>query len=661
MAEHIPDYDEFELRVERDPGGEVWRYRVVASGVDKTRVTANFVPPFSQTELENFVLRVRARRSVRLYQSPAMEDAKNFGEELADALMPGKVGELFATLNDRAQALERGLRIMLYLTDVPELMEIPWEFLYRDHRFLAHSKYTPVVRSLDLPTRIMPRRISAPLRILGVISNPRTLERLKVEEEKARLEEALSSLTSRGIVHLHWLERATAAELHRVISDPVEEHVVHYIGHGGYKSQADSGVLVFEDDERMPAPITGEELCTLLHDERSLRLVVLNSCEGARTSRADPFSGVASSILRCEVPAVVGMQFEITDDAALTFSKHFYTAMVQGHPVDAALATARVAMLAAGHDIEFGTPVLYLRGADTRLFDFEHGDAERPPATGPTPMGICDFVVQIEQRPSKEAGELIGWAVTVENTGETTVHGLTARRDSGAPLADPVDLSPGARTVMRWRAHLADSAEIITVSGTDPDGTRLSEQVVAGLSTSTGTRPSSSGVISPTAGLDGCSGTKTSASRADAPPTARNASLLDLKLRELGNVSRDHRVLLREAITEDEALLALFRCSAPGQARLRVTAVVTSTRLLWAHSTYFRVNVYVGTGERVIDFDSQKGSITFALPGGETFTLAEFPGSGNLVGPPSGIVLGPENVGLTAQDIVAHLLPGSAP
>jgi hypothetical protein len=51
------------------------------------------------------------------------------------------------------------------------------------------------------------------------------------------------------------------------------------------------------------------------------------------------------------VPAVIAMQFEITDEAAITFAEEFYSATADGYPVDAALAAARKAIFAAGNDI----------------------------------------------------------------------------------------------------------------------------------------------------------------------------------------------------------------------------------------------------------------------------------------------------------------------
>ena len=43
------------------------------------------------------------------------------------------------------------------------------------------------------------------------------------------------------------------------------------------------------EDRRAPHEVTGGA-SALLQDERSLRLVVLNACEGARGSHVDPFS-----------------------------------------------------------------------------------------------------------------------------------------------------------------------------------------------------------------------------------------------------------------------------------------------------------------------------------------------------------------------------------
>ena len=118
----------------------------------------------------------------------------------------------------------------------------------------------------------------------------------------------------------------------------------------------------------------------MLADETSLRLAVLNSCEGARTSSDDPFAGTAASLVHREIPAVVAMQFEITDRAAIVFGGEFYAALADGYPVDSALAEARKAIFADQNDVEWGTPVLFMRVADGRIFDVAVDPASEKPA-----------------------------------------------------------------------------------------------------------------------------------------------------------------------------------------------------------------------------------------------------------------------------------------
>jgi hypothetical protein len=72
--------------------------------------------------------------------------------------------------------------------------------------------------------------------------------------------------------------------------------------------------------------------------------------------------------VRQGIPAVIAMQFEISDPAALVFSKSFYQAIADGLPIDMAMVEARVAMFAEGHEVEWATPVLYLRLSDGRIF-----------------------------------------------------------------------------------------------------------------------------------------------------------------------------------------------------------------------------------------------------------------------------------------------------
>jgi hypothetical protein len=223
--------------------------------------------------------------------------------------------------------------------------------------------------------------VTPPLRVLAVVADPSDYPRLDVEREWATLRGALGGLQQRGLVHVERLDEARLPVLQQRLRQ-VPCHVLHFVGHGGFDTATRDGVLVLEGDDERSHLVSGQDLGVLLHDHRALRLVVLNACEGARASRVDPFAGTAQSLVQQGLPAVIAMQFEITDEAAIIFAREFYSAIADGYPVDASLAEARKALFLAGHVLEWGTPVLYTRTPDGRIFDVDRPGAHpaQPPA-----------------------------------------------------------------------------------------------------------------------------------------------------------------------------------------------------------------------------------------------------------------------------------------
>ncbi|MBI4674246.1 MAG: SUMF1/EgtB/PvdO family nonheme iron enzyme [Chloroflexi bacterium] len=360
-------YLDFDLLIERF--GERYRARVIQSPAGQA--SSEFALPFSDIEIENLMLRVgRPRHTVvRKVESAEMHAAKAFGAKLFDAVFTGDVRAVLRSSLDAANREGKGLRLRLRLADTPELGDLPWEFLYNSNlnRFLTLSVKTPLVRYLELAETPRPLQIELPLRVLVMISSPTDYAPLNVEQEWHKLNNALRELQTSGLVKLERLEQASLGALRRTLRRGTY-HVVHFVGHGGFDAQAQDGVLVLEDEQERGRRIGGQYLGAVLRDFDSLRLVILNACEGARTSRTDPFAGVAQSLAQQGIPAVIAMQFEVSDDAALTFGQEFYTALAEGSPVDAALAEARSAIFAQVNDLEWGTPVLYLRASDGVIF-----------------------------------------------------------------------------------------------------------------------------------------------------------------------------------------------------------------------------------------------------------------------------------------------------
>jgi hypothetical protein len=388
----VATYSELRVRFERAGADS---YEVLATG-PTGETTGQFRLPLSKLELENIALRLsRGRNVVRRVDSPELELVRGLGGSLFEALFSGKVRDLYRDSFAVARQEGRGLRVTLALTGAPELMHVPWEYLYDDPGFLSISTWTPVVRYLDLPRGRRPLVVTPPLQILAVVSGPSDVIELDTGREQANLEQALAELTARGAVEIHWLKSATLQELQRELRRR-DHHIFHYIGHGGYDSALEDGILLFEDETGNSRRVSGAQLGTMLADETSLRLAVLNACEGARTSSDDPFAGTAASLVHREIPAVVAMQFEITDRAAVVFAGEFYAALADGYPVDSALAEARKAIFADQNDVEWGTPVLFMRVADGRIFDVAGAPAteklvrETEPVVVPPPPPIVE-------------------------------------------------------------------------------------------------------------------------------------------------------------------------------------------------------------------------------------------------------------------------------
>ena len=99
---------------------------------------------------------------------------------------------------------------------------------------------------------------------------------------------------------------------------------------------------------------------------------MLNACQSAtRDPRNFVWTGVAPALLRAKVPAVVAMQFSISDDTAIVFAKNFYKVLSAGLPLDAAVAYGRRAIMDREEDErdqDWGVPVLYLRSEEGVIF-----------------------------------------------------------------------------------------------------------------------------------------------------------------------------------------------------------------------------------------------------------------------------------------------------
>src|SRR5215218_5315783 len=377
MATYV--YEDF--RVTFTPRADTG-YDVRAIDATGRSVDGTFTVPLTDDDLEQTVLRLAqsttrrataalgATRDVGEVRDRPTVDAERLGGSLAAALLAGDVGAAYRQAMERAENHGHGTRMSLSLAHAPALLSVPWEFLYERPRFLASQRRTPIVRLLETGSMGPAPVIEGPVRILGIIASPRDLAARDVNGERRRIDLALAPVLRAGQVQLDWLEPASPKSLRLALRDG-NYHVIHYVGHSDFTGDG-QGVIYLEDPTDGSSVEVDETLfANLLSDQSALRLVVLNSCEGARTTLTDPYAGVATTLVQLGVPAVVAMQFEISDRAAIVFAEELYTNLIgRRDPIDASVAEVRKAVYSDVDRVEWATPVLFVRDPDLELFRF---------------------------------------------------------------------------------------------------------------------------------------------------------------------------------------------------------------------------------------------------------------------------------------------------
>ena len=353
-----------------------------------------FTPPFTLAEVGPMLAKSVAQRGTVGSDDDERQGSggiAEIGELLYGSLFRDGISRVLSQTEGLvASGSDNGIRIRMNFdlreSGIATVAALPWELMRRPGELgpLLASTQTVLVRSLDMPAPAMLRPIKGPLRVLLIKANPKGTATLDLRRESEMVGRALAELP--GVV----VEEVEPVE-DRIFSRCIhnEYHVVHYMGHGDFAA-AEGGMLLLEDEAGNAVPTSADAFAHLFRDE-PLRLVFLNACETGVTPRLStlhPFAGVAAALVSNGVPAVVAMQFPISDRAALRFSKIFYESLTAGQPVDVAVAQGRRALYlnaARGrHDDigigEWATPVLYLRDGEGALLPIVPAQPAAPPA-----------------------------------------------------------------------------------------------------------------------------------------------------------------------------------------------------------------------------------------------------------------------------------------
>jgi WD40 repeat protein/CHAT domain-containing protein len=312
--------------------------------------------------------------------APTTTDAiQKLGKALYDALFTDRNLLLAFGKVQGSASSDRGARLRLQIEPI-ELAALPWETLYDGKDWLSAQSTTPLVRKLPLSNDRKPLQklqVRGALRILFVGASPEGLDPLKVEETADELETLLAAPIKKKQIAFKKLLNVTLEELRQELLK--DYHILYFAGHGspegiflddGQGDDIEKEGKVIGRERGDKSLVSAETLAQALKGKQT-RLVFLAACETSKTSGGSRLlRGFAQELAeRSNLPAIVAMQYFISDMQANPLTTQFFAALAAGRPVDVAMAEARSVLMKKGQvNRDVFSPVLYLQAEDGALF-----------------------------------------------------------------------------------------------------------------------------------------------------------------------------------------------------------------------------------------------------------------------------------------------------
>ncbi len=304
---------------------------------------------------------------------------QKLGKALYDALFIQPVLLAFGKAQGHVKNGD-GVRLRLRI-EPPELAILPWETLYDGQEdWLSTKSTTPLVRQLILEdgSKILQKpKVRRELKILFVAASPRDLDNLDIEKTKTELEELLKESIKKRKIVFNVLLNTTLAALQKELQE--DYHILYFTGHGSPKGifLDDGGGKSLKEEDKVVGREKGSKYLvsakTLAQDleGKQTRLVFLAACNtNTAPDESSLLAGFAQELAQqAKLPAIVAMQYFISNRQANSLTTQFFAALAAGRPVDVALAEARKPLIKkekAWRDVF--SPVLYLQAEDGTLF-----------------------------------------------------------------------------------------------------------------------------------------------------------------------------------------------------------------------------------------------------------------------------------------------------
>ena len=273
---------------------------------------------------------------------------KEFGSRLYRTLFNESIESVWKVYKEQNDFVVMCLRIH---PKAKQLEILPWETMYDGKEFIAAGSCIGFNR---LPLDIAPINdlapLPKPLKMLALLSSPLDLvgnERLLIENEHDIILRAMNDPAGQGMLQVDFEDEAQLPIIENSLETPYS--IFHYSGHGGIDSDKQGGLLLEDNDGNKRFTPVDEVIQTLHKGLRHFRLAVIAGCQTAKTLYASQFSDFGRALVRKGVPAVIAMQFSITDEGGLMLAETLYPKLAEGQSLEKALHTTRRKMLQSEH------------------------------------------------------------------------------------------------------------------------------------------------------------------------------------------------------------------------------------------------------------------------------------------------------------------------
>jgi hypothetical protein len=166
--------------------------------------------------------------------------------------------------------------------------------------------------------------------VLFLASNPLDQQQLRLDEEVRSISEMIRKSEHRDAVRLESRWAVRPLDVLQAINES-RPRIVHFSGHG-----SDEDEIVFQDNSGNAKLVTKEAIVqTMAAGSDDIQLVFFNTCYSR---------GQAEAVVE-HVPAAIGMNTSIGDDAARVFAAQFYSALGFGHSIGRAFQQAKAALM----------------------------------------------------------------------------------------------------------------------------------------------------------------------------------------------------------------------------------------------------------------------------------------------------------------------------